>query len=44
MQTTTAFAPTDDDLAEGLFDVPVIAFAFPDPAPDDAEESEQGEP
>ncbi|HSF65318.1 MAG TPA: hypothetical protein VLA78_13080 [Paracoccaceae bacterium] len=44
MQTTTAFAPTDDDLAEGLFDTPVIVFAPPPAAPDDAEESEQGEP
>ena len=44
MQTTTAFAPTEDDLADGLFDAPVIVFALPSAPPDDAEEPEQGEP
>jgi hypothetical protein len=44
MQFTTAFAPTDEDLAEGLFDAPIIVFAPPPGAPDDAEEPEAGEP
>lgn len=44
IQSTAAFAPTDDDLSEGLFDTPIIVFAPPPPAPDDAEEPEQGEP
>lgn len=49
MQFTTAYAPSDDDLAEDFFGVPVLTMrpqhttAMP-PAPDDAEEAEQGEP
>lgn len=42
MQTTLAYAPTPEDLAEDLFfDTPVLFQQTP--APDD-EEAEQGEP
>jgi hypothetical protein len=40
MQETTAFAPTPEDLEDGLFDAPIITMA---PAPVE-EEAEQGEP
>lgn len=40
MQESTAFAPTQDDLEEDLFDAPIITMA---PLPTE-EEPEQGEP
>jgi hypothetical protein len=41
MQSTAAFAPTEEDLAEGYFDPMVITFA---PLPAEEDEPEQGEP
>lgn len=41
MQTTLAFAPLAEDLADIILETPVI---FQPPADPDDEESEQGEP
>ncbi len=38
MPPTLAFAPTEDDLQDDLFTVPVLTFAPPPKAQDDEEE------